>query len=495
MEVAGEAGVLILLLLLSFLIISSLKMYQKQSQLPPGPTPLPFVGNLLQIDFRHLSKSYQKLTKQYGQIFTIWIGPKPMVVLCGYEVVKDALVNYAEEFGGQSSQPILETVTKNLGISTRNKKKWKELRRFTLSTMRNFGMGKKSMAERIQEEVHCLVEVIATTKGQAFDPTKMVSAAMSNVICSVLFGRRFDYQDQDLLEFQSTMENFVVFSATLSGLMFNSIPNVMKYLPGKHKKIHSDCEKLCAFIRKTIKSHMQILDPQNPSDYVDCFLTRIGKNLNSAGDSYTIEDLVMTIFILFLAGSLSTVHFLLYSLLMMMRFPHIQAKIQQEIDEVIGANLSPGMKDRSRLPYTNAVIHEILRYEPNRENFFPRTVTQQTKFRGYIIPQNTTVFPMIISVLFDPLHWESPNKFNPGHFLNESGEFWKRDAFLPFSLGKNVCPGESLAQMELFLFFTNLLQKFTFQLTGDHEKTDLSSKWSTFVNKKERFPQIKAVKR
>ncbi|CAI5766207.1 cytochrome P450 2C5-like [Podarcis lilfordi] len=87
-----------------------------------------------------------------------------MVVLCGYEIMKDALVSYAEEFGGQSSQPILETVTKNLGISTRNKKKWKELHRFTLSTLQNIGMGKKSMAERIQEEVHCLVEVIATTK-------------------------------------------------------------------------------------------------------------------------------------------------------------------------------------------------------------------------------------------------------------------------------------------------------------------------------------------
>lgn len=51
------------------------------------------------------------------------------------------------------------------GISTRNKKKWKEPHRFTLSTLQNFGMGKKSMTERIQEEVHCLVEVIATTKG------------------------------------------------------------------------------------------------------------------------------------------------------------------------------------------------------------------------------------------------------------------------------------------------------------------------------------------
>ncbi|XP_016303197.1 cytochrome P450 2K1-like [Sinocyclocheilus anshuiensis] len=74
----------------------------------------------------------------------------------------------------------------------------------------------------------------------------------------------------------------------------------------------------------------------------------------------------------------------------------------------------------------------------------------------------TIVTGNLTSVLFDESEWETPHCFNPGHFLDAEGQFRRRDAFLPFSLGKRVCLGEQLARMELFLFFSALLQRFTF---------------------------------
>uniref|UniRef100_A0A3Q2CSI2 Uncharacterized protein n=2 Tax=Cyprinodon TaxID=28741 RepID=A0A3Q2CSI2_CYPVA len=118
------------------------------------------------------------------------------------------------------------------------------------------------------------------------------------------------------------------------------------------------------------------------------------------------------------------------------------------------------MSDRDNLPYTNAVIHEIQRMGNIIPLNVPRTANKDTVLDKYTIPKGTMVLAALNSVLHDESQWETPHSFNPQHFLDQDGKFRKRDAFLPFSTGKRVCLGEQLARMELFLFFTCLLQRF-----------------------------------
>nr|XP_028572975.1 cytochrome P450 2C20-like isoform X2 [Podarcis muralis] len=474
MEVLG-AGALLLLYLFFTVLFPSFKMYKKKSQLPPGPTPWLLLGNLLQKDALPLYKFYTKLIDKYGPIFTVWVGPKPIVVICGYETMKDAFVNHAEEFGGHPAMPFIERVNEYRGLVNRNEAKWREVRRFTLSTLREFGMGKKTMSERIQEEALCLVEELVATQGQAFDPRRSFTCAVSNVLSSVVFGNRFDYKDPVLLENLRIVQDFMGYLRTLSMQIYNLLPGIMAYLPGQHTKILADCEKMKALIRERVESHRRTLDPQNLRDYIDCFLIRSEKKQTNPENIYSTEELVQCVFGLFIAGTSNSSTALVFSLLLMAKFPHIQAKVQQEIDEVVGANPIPGMDDWVRMPFTNAVIHETQRFEKGSLEGFPRATTCRTEFRGYIIPQSTTVVPMLTTVHYDPLQWETPEKFNPGHFLDEKGQFRKRNAFMPFSAGKRACPGEALARMELFLFFSVLLQNFTFQLVGDFKEMDVAS--------------------
>ncbi|KAM6471616.1 cytochrome P450 2C5-like [Liasis olivaceus] len=486
------AAVLILLSVLFSVVFVSFHMYKKTAELPPGPTPWPILGNLFQKNSLPLYKSYSQLTEKYGPIFTVWMGPKPLVVLCGYEVVKDALVDHAEEFGGRPDVPFDERVTKGQGIVSKNEAKWRELRRFTLSTLRNFGMGKTAMSTRVQEEAVCLAEEMVTRRGQPFDPKGICMNAASNVICSVIFGNQFDYGDPTFQKQLYTIESDMGYFHSFLGLIYNAFPKLMDYFPGKHTKIFADSEKVCDFIREKVEFHRRTLDPQNPRDYIDCFLIMSEKN--SSEDFYTIEDLVMSVYVLFFTGSTTASQTLLYSFLAMTKFPHIQAKVQQKINEVVGANRIPSMEDRLKMPFTNAVVHEIQRYQKGSLEFFPRATTCDTTFRGYNIPKYTAVTQMLSSVHFDPLHWETPEKFSPDHFLDEKGQFRKRDAFMPFSAGKRACPGEALARMELFLFFSTLLQKFTFHLVGDTKDKDLISLYLDFTNKNQ-YPLIKAIKR
>ncbi|KFV06912.1 Cytochrome P450 2C20, partial [Pterocles gutturalis] len=463
-----------LVTLLSILCFLFWRSNMKRSQLPPGPTPCPILGNLWQKDVLPLYKNYQKLSSRYGPIFTVWLGPKPVVVLCGYEAVKDALLGHSEEFGGRPEIPLLTELSNDYGIVSNNEKKWRELRRFTLSTLRDFGMGKSSMSQRVQEEAQHLVERLAKLEGNAFEPMTMFRHAVSNVICSVVFGSRYSYSDTAFLELLDMIGNYISFFVSPVAMVYNTFPSIMLRLPGPHKKSLAECEKLKDYIRERVELHKQTLDPSCPRDYIDCFLTRGEKDKLSPENMYSDEDLVMSVFDLFGAGTVTTSNTLVFFLLILAKHPHIQAKVQEEIKAVVGAGRAPSTEDRLRMPYTNAVVHELQRYHNNRTENFPRMTTQDIVFKGHTIPKDTVVIPVLSSVHTDPTQWENPNEFNPGHFLDGNGEFRKREAFMPFSAGKRMCPGEALARMELFLFLTNLLQSFTFQLDGDYEETDLS---------------------
>ncbi|KAM5140200.1 cytochrome P450 2C18-like isoform 2-T2 [Callospermophilus lateralis] len=394
--------VVALVLGVSCLLLLSLWRHRSgRGKLPPGPTPLPIIGNILQIDVKDISKSLKNLSKVYGPVFTLYLGMKPIVVLHGYEAVKEALVDHGEEFAGRDSIPILKRSKKNSGIVFNNGKTWKEIRRFSLMTLRNFGMGKRSIEDHIQEEARCLVEELRKTNGSPYDPTFILGCAPCNVICSIIFKNRYDYQDPEFL----TLVN-----------------------------------KLNENIRILSSAWAQEKDNQ--------------------GLEYTYENLVYAVSDLFAAGTESTSTTLRYALLLLLKHPQVTAKVQEEIQCVIGRHRSPCMQDRSRMPYTDAVLYEIQRYIDLLPVNLPHAVTCDVKFRNYLIPKGTAIWTSLTSVLHDNKEFPHPEMFDPGHFLDERGNLRKSDYFMPFSSGKRMCVGESLARMELFLFLTTILQQF-----------------------------------
>jgi len=76
---------------------------------------------------------------------------------------------------------------------------------------------------------------------------------------------------------------------------------------------------------------------------------------------------------------------------------------------------------------------------------------------GYLIPKHAHIVPLLYSVHMDPTLWDSPEEFRPSRFLNSEGKITKPEYFLPFGVGRRMCLGDTLARMELFLFFTSIL--------------------------------------
>uniref|UniRef100_A0A7M4FYQ1 Cytochrome P450 2C8-like n=1 Tax=Crocodylus porosus TaxID=8502 RepID=A0A7M4FYQ1_CROPO len=145
---------------------------------------------------------------------------------------------------------------------------------------------------------------------------------------------------------------------------------------------------------------------------------------------------------------------------LLQHFASMKEKVQQELDAVLGSSQLICYEDRKKMPYTNAVIHEIQRFSNIIPVGLPRVCAKNTMLLGFPLAK----VDRLCSVLYDPEQWETPRQFNPGHFLDKDGNFVNQKAFLPFSAGHRVCLGELLARTELFIFFSNLLRAFTFRL-------------------------------
>ncbi|XP_039105493.1 cytochrome P450 2B11-like [Hyaena hyaena] len=466
--------VLFFAVLMGLLLLLARAHPKAHGRLPPGPHPLPFLGNILQMDRRGLLKSFLQLREKYGDVFMVYLGPKPVVMLCGTEAIREALVDQAEVFAGRGTISSVERVFQGYGVIFANGERWKLLRRFSLSTMRNFGMGKRSIEERIQEESQCLVEELRKTQGAFRDPTIFFHSMTANIICSIVFGKRFSYKDPKFQRLLDLFYQTFTLISSFSSQMFELFHSFLKYFPGTHRQIYKNAQEIISFIEDAVEKHRQTLDPSNPQDFIDAFLIRLDKEKSDPNSEFHHQNLICTVLSLFFAGTETTSTTLRYGFLLMLKYPHITERVHKEIDQVIGPHRLPCLDDRAKMPYTDAVIHEIQRFSDLLPIGLVHMVTKDTHFRGYFLPKGTEVFPILHSALNDPHYFEKPETFNPDHFLDASGALKKNEAFIPFSMGKRICLGEGIARMELFLFFTAILQNFSVASPVAPEDIDLT---------------------
>uniref|UniRef100_A0A8C9SGK4 Uncharacterized protein n=1 Tax=Scleropages formosus TaxID=113540 RepID=A0A8C9SGK4_SCLFO len=354
---------------------------------PPGPRPWPFIGNLNILD---MHRPYNTMCKLSEQGLT------------------------------RATQTFSNGVVFSVGES------WKTMRRFTLTTLRDVGMGRNTIEDRIVEEVHAhLHPPPLLLPGKPFNPRVNIYSAVSNIICHLVFGHHFEYDDPVFLQLQSRVfsENVCV-CVFPADQVYNLFPKLGAMLRN-FKRVKKNMAANRYYFSSVCRQHKAELDSNDLRSFLDSFLAQQKEESRNANTYFDEENMVVTIANLFAAGTETTSTTLRWGLLFMMKYPHIQ--VHAEIERVICKDRALRFEDPKSMPYTDAVVHEIQCFA----NMVPNNLLHQTKedttFRGYHIPKRTPIIPLLTSTLC---------KLNPGHFLDAEGRFVKKDAFLPFSAGE-----------------------------------------------------------
>ncbi|XP_055954831.1 cytochrome P450 2B19 [Patella vulgata] len=441
-------------------------LMRKPRGIPPGPKfTLPLIGDLLFLGKGDINVILRRMRKKYGDIFSMYFGPRLVIVLNGYDKIKEALVKNGDLFSDRPTLFVSEMIGKRRGIVSSSGQLWKDQRKFALETLREFGFGRTILEDKIHEEIEVFIEVIRKHNGRQFDMFRSTQSAISNIISSLVYGQRFEYDDPLFNEFlERVEENFNNLGNT--GLI-NFLP-VIRFLPGDFFKFKRTLANVAFaeddIIRPSIAEHKRNFDPHHTDDYIGSYIKAM-KRAEETGEQSNLDEnnLIKSIGDLFVAGTETTSTTILWTILYLLHNPNIQARCYKEIQDVVGSGRLPSMKDKPSMPYNEAVLLEVLRKANIAVNGVPHTVSEDTIFHGYVIPKDAIILPNLDSVLSDDKIWGDAGVFRPERFIDSLGKVKKQEEFIPFSIGRRVCLGESLAKMELFLFMTTLIQRFEFK--------------------------------
>lgn len=205
---------------------------------------------------------------------------------------------------------------------------WRKQRKFCHATLRNFGFGRLSLEPCIQQGVAAVkTELLSGEHGACgVDPSRLISNAVSNVICSLILGQRFHHDDPEFRGILDLMSRGLEICINSPAVLINIFP-LLYYLPfGAFRELRRVERDITVFLKKIIGSHSNTLDPNNPRDLTDMYLMEMLAQ-QAAGEqdsSFTEDYLFYIIGDLFIAGTDTTTNSVLWVLLYLALYPDIQ---------------------------------------------------------------------------------------------------------------------------------------------------------------------------
>ncbi|ETW77249.1 cytochrome P450 monooxygenase 26 [Heterobasidion irregulare TC 32-1] len=456
-----------------------LKIYYKRRRnhpdlpCPPGPKPLPLIGNILDIPKRAPWEVYAEWANQYGDIMSIQVLGQTVVIINSVQIARNLLEKRGSNY---SDRPVVHTfeVMKfdfNLILARYASSRWKIGRKLVDHSLRQ---GASATYRPMQiRKVHKFLRKISHTN-DIQDDIKHLSA---DIVMSLTYG--YDIAESND-KFVTQVENIVQRAATalLPGTtMMNLLPflkNFPAWLPGMSFKrdalnhigemIHC-VEAPFSFTKgEIIKGTAQrsiVLDTMNSSSDKDL----------TGEEECILKEVAASLYI---AGTDTTASLLAFFILALLRYPEVQERAQSELDAIVGRDRLPEYEDKEALPYINAICQELLRWRMVAPLGVPHAVMEDDVYEGLFIPKGSQILVNTWSMLHDPEVYPDPENFRPERFLASDGTLVDDPLLISiYGWGRRICPGRFLANVSIWLAVASTLSAFNVEKARDADGREI----------------------
>ncbi|KAI0061732.1 cytochrome P450 [Artomyces pyxidatus] len=465
MSVLSALGLVVCTTFLLVATTSIVKWCSRKPSLPPGPKPLPVIGNLFNVPTKAPWAIYANWAEQYGEIMSMTVLGKVIIVLNSSKAVRELLDKRGPVYSDRPVVPFTEmsgVAHWDLSIM-RYGENWRIRRRLMEHSFRP--------APILQYRPLQMRKAYEALRRLLRDPSSFdahVKHFSGSIIMLIVYG--YDVQDKNdrYVDMAETANRIGSEANTPGAFLVNDFP-FLRHLPGwlpgmRFKAIVQEAKGVA---REMIKSPFSFVKENiRKGTNRPCFVVENLKKLDDESNEIAIAHVAAATYG---AGAHTTASILRTFLLALALNPDVQQKAQAELDQVLGSARLPDYEDRRRLPYIEAICKELLRWRLVLPLGVPRATMESDVYEGYLIPKGSIVFANAWSILHDPSVYTNPDAFNPDRFLHPDGQAADDPALVSaFGFGRRRCPGRHLAEASIWIFVASFL--FVFNVSGARDK-------------------------
>ncbi|WP_250462949.1 cytochrome P450 [Microbulbifer litoralis] len=439
----------------------------------PGPSLFswdnisPFISDKMHLKLRSLSK-------KYGDVFQVNMAGEKWVILTSYQSTWDALVNQEGLLVDRAAMPAFRLPPVGYFMETKSGDHWIKHRGLFLDSIKEYFSGRWSeIGEWLYEETERLSDYMESEEGNAFDPNNYITLTNLSFIQRMMFGERYFEGDDN--DFDGSVLTYLP-NGFIHTVRYGYVPKILHMFYLSRKKTIVDfrdgINKLADYVSRNFEERSRSYDPNNMRDVCDHLIRACSLLSEDERETFDLQGWKIAIGSLsqFAGAGTGVATFAIrWALIYLVKNSDVQEELYNEMRSVLTE--PPKMSDKSKLPYMQAFINEVLRHSglsPMPAIYY--ATSRDGSIKGYPIKKGTPVIVDYYGVTRDSNVWKSPDSFDPKRFIDVHGKLdkEKQNKFFPFGVGARRCVGEHIARMQVFLFCANLVYRFRYSAPSEN---------------------------